>query len=348
MEFGSGNGTSNNLKTSSSTNSNESELFNSKKKSEFSQDHIHLTPNATATTAAATTTGTPHSESVTFLRTNDQTNSSVIEKRDENSINSHLEANHANPFGEFHPTYPNTSNPSSLSSSSSQNPFLLLSDDGTINITHVNANESQNFHDQVPFEPRLHQSSTYESTHGNPFQAPTSTINDDDSQKIVEHHDRGNEWRHEDRWSFPSHETTSHQTLASSSSNQLDPFFSLESTQNQKLDNTTHKNHESETHPHASSASQQLDPWFMLESTQNHRLDSATDKNHEATTHTPHASSSSQQLEPFFMLESTQNHQLDNATDKNNEGTNISTNTFSAREQGHNSIASRNFGTVVI
>jgi hypothetical protein len=48
------------------------------------------------------------------------------------------------------------------------------------------------------------------------------------------------------------------------------------------------------------------------------------------------------------MLESTQNHQLDNATDKNNEGTNISTNTFSAREQGHNSIASRNFGTVVI
>jgi hypothetical protein len=86
----------------------------------------------------------------------------------------------------------------------------------------------------------------------------------------------------------------------------------------------------------------------MLESTQNHRLDSATDKNHEATTHTPHASSSSQQLEPFFMLESTQNHQLDNATDKNNEGTNISTNTFSAREQGHNSIASRNFGTVVI
>ncbi|GAU12719.1 hypothetical protein TSUD_122110 [Trifolium subterraneum] len=174
MESRSGNGTSTNLKTSPSTNSSENELSNSKKKQELSQDRIHLSPNATATT----TTATPR---------NDQTNSSVIEKRSENSINSHLEANHANPFGEFYPTYPNASDPSSLSSSSSQNPFLLLNDDDTINIKHVNANESQNLHDQVPFEPRLHQS----STQGNPFQVPTSTINDD-SQKIVEHHDHGN------------------------------------------------------------------------------------------------------------------------------------------------------------
>ncbi|CAJ2639253.1 unnamed protein product [Trifolium pratense] len=181
MESRSGNGTSTNLKTSSSTNSSESEPFNSKKKQELSQDHNHLMPNATATTTTTTTTtATPHNESATFLPTNDQKTSSVIEKRDQNSINSLLEANHANPFGDFHPTYPNTSNPSSLSSSSSQNPFLLLNDDDTMNIRHVNANESKKLHDQVPFEPRLHQPSTYESTQGNPFQVPptTSTIND--------------------------------------------------------------------------------------------------------------------------------------------------------------------------
>jgi len=233
MESESGNGSSINPRTNPSTNLSESEPFITEKKPELSQDHINFIPNATTTT----TTTPPHNESSTFLPTNDQTNSSMMQKGDGNSINSHLEANHANPFGDFPPSFPNNSETSS-SSSTSQNPFLLLGDDTTTNITHVNTNQSENLHDQS-----LNQPSTNESSQGNTFQVPTtSTITD--SNKIVEHHDHGNEWHHQDHWSLPSHEETSHPLHASSSSQQLDPLFILESMQKQELDNATDKKHE--------------------------------------------------------------------------------------------------------
>lgn len=238
MEPGSGNGSSINPRTNPSTNLSESEPFITEKKPELSEDHIHFIPNATTTNS----TTPPHSESSTFLPTNDQSNSSMMQKGDENSINSHLEANNANPFGDFHPSFPNNSETSSLSSSTSQNPFLLLGDDTTTNITHVNTTQSQNLHGQVPFEPSLHQPSTNDSSLGNTIQVPTSTITD--SNKIVEHHDHGNEWHHQDYWSLPSHEETTQSLHASSSSQQLDPLFTLESTQKQELDSATDKKHE--------------------------------------------------------------------------------------------------------
>ena len=205
MESGSGNGSSINPRTNPSTNLSESESFITEKKPELSQDHTHFIPNATTTNSTI-----PHSESSTFLTTNDQTNSST---------NSHLEANNAKPFGDFHPSFPNNSETSSLSSSTSQNPFL------------------------VPFEPSLHQPSTNDSSLGNTFQVPTtSTITD--SHNIVEHHDHGNEWHHQDHWSLPSHEETTQPLHASSSSQQLDPLFTLESMQKQELDSATDKKYE--------------------------------------------------------------------------------------------------------
>ena len=206
MESESFSGSSFNPRTKSSTNSNETELFNSEKKQELSQDHIHFMPNATITT--------PHIETSTFVPINDQTNSSM------------MESNHANPFGDFHPSYPNNSDHSSTSSS--QNPFLLLSDDAT------NLTQSQNLHDQVPFESSFHQPSTYESSLGNPFQVPTSASND--SQTTVEHHDH---------WSFLGHEETEHPPHYSSSSQQIDPLITLESTKIQELHNANAELHDS-------------------------------------------------------------------------------------------------------
>ncbi|CAI8596227.1 unnamed protein product [Vicia faba] len=161
------------------------------------------------------TTTTPHNENPTFLHTNDQTNSST---------------NLANPFGEFHSPYPNNSDPSF---SSTQNPFLVFGD-------HNDANESHKLHDHAPFEPNFHhQLPTFESSLGNPFH-----------ENETHHHDHGNVWHHQDHWNFPNHEETSH---ASSSSQPSHPLFTLESTQNQQLDNEYHKNHrgfESSTQQH--------------------------------------------------------------------------------------------------
>ncbi|KAL5077966.1 hypothetical protein RYX36_016950 [Vicia faba] len=151
------------------------------------------------------TTTTPHNENPTFLHTNDQTNSST---------------NLANPFGEFHSPYPNNSDPSF---SSTQNPFLVFGD-------HNDANESHKLHDHAPFEPNFHhQLPTFESSLGNPFH-----------ENETHHHDHGNVWHHQDHWNFPNHEETSH---ASSSSQPSHPLFTLESTQNQQLNNEYHKNH---------------------------------------------------------------------------------------------------------
>ncbi|XP_058766471.1 uncharacterized protein LOC131640082 [Vicia villosa] len=147
---------------------------------------------------------TPHNENATFHHTNDQTNL-------------------ANPFGEFHSHYPNNSD---SSYSSSQNPFLVFGD-------HDDANDSHKLHDHAPFEANFHhQLPSYESSSlGNPFRDP---------HKIDQHHDHDDDWHHQDHWNFPDHEETSH---ASSSSQLSHPLFTLESTQNQQLDDANDKNH---------------------------------------------------------------------------------------------------------
>lgn len=292
MESGHRNGS--NLRTNPSKSSSEGEQFNSKKKLDLpippftSQDHIHFMPDATTTKG----------ESATFLPSHLDSElhhtSPMMEKSDEISINRHLEPNLTNPFGETH---------LSLSSSSSQNPFLLLDDDAT-NITHVNPNKSENLHElQVPFETSFHQPSfmqhengsitnstplgemhmhhghssnddmhghhssfppsTYESTQENPFQ-------------VVEHHhdhvkDLHNHHYHtlptieQDYWNFPSHEST-----------------------------TTHHHHQSnhtyDDQTHASSPSKKIEPLFTIESTQNQKPDNISKASESSTQHHMHDS----------------------------------------------------------
>ncbi|KAK7304696.1 hypothetical protein VNO77_42582 [Canavalia gladiata] len=209
-------------------------------------------------------------------------------------INSHLEAHHANPFGEAHPSpFRNYSAPTS---SSSQNPFLMPSH--ATNTTHVGATKAENLHDHLHSLPGMQQehrdmknnglstsmsTSTYESPPGNPFEAPTYTTNKEScastsvSWKLDEHHhDHGNESYHthpsmeQGHWAMPSHEGRTHPTNthdeAHASSSSQDPVFLFESTQNQQVANATHNNHKGNTIPtnleshHAFSATGQGHP----------------------------------------------------------------------------------------
>ncbi|CAK8565189.1 unnamed protein product [Lathyrus sativus] len=192
-------------------------------------------------------------------------NSTTTTHHHENAsfLHTNDQTNLANPFGEFHSPYQNNKGPSF---SSTQNPFLLLS--------HHDTNESQKLHDHAPFEPNFHQLPKNESSLGNPFH---------DSHKFVQHHDHGNNWHHQDHWNFPNHEVTT--THASSSSHLLDPLFTLESTQNQQLDNASHKNpkgYESSTQQNM----HESHPTGFESSTQQHKHDSpSASSNTEKDTH---------------------------------------------------------------
>ncbi|TKY73298.1 dentin sialophosphoprotein [Spatholobus suberectus] len=324
MESVRNSGSSADMRTGLSTNSGEGEQFNKEKKqvpssSPFSseltsQDHFDFMTNATTTTTHPRPLGaTSPIHDQTYLQSELHHTHSVAEKGDGRPVNSHLEAHPANPFGEAHhsPLANNTA-----PSSSSQNPFLLMSDD-TNNTTHMGASESEKVHDHLHPLPAMQQEKggmtnnslskysadeglhstlapfTNEHSQGNPFKAPTSATSEKtpvgaaDFVKADEHHDQGNETHHglpseeQGHWSMPSSEARTHPA-------------------------NTH----GETH--VPSSSQQSDPMFALESAQNQQQADATSKNRAGATTIPTS------VEPHH--------------------------TYSVTEQGHHGKASGNMG----
>jgi len=160
-----------------------------------------------------------------------------------------------NPFGGAHPS-PMSNNTSS--SSSPQNPFLFTDATKT---NHVGAYESEREHDHLHslsamkqerggmtnnsgtafpddgiLDPHLSMApSTNESSPGNPFQIGS------ESHHTVPSAERGH-------WSMPSSEASTHpsnthsETLDPFASQQSDPFFTLESAQDQQQADTSSKN----------------------------------------------------------------------------------------------------------
>ena len=198
MESGRDSGSNADFRTGAATNSGKK--FNSGTTSELtSKDHFHFMPNATTTT---------HDQAYSLSDLHNT--SSMTEKRDGNTINSHLEAHPTTPFGEAHPSpLQNNSAPSSLSPSSHK-PFLLPSDD--TNNTHVGAgaeNSSfitypdgslgETYHafsgEMLGMHSSLEQSS-YESSSRNPFevQKSNSPLNGASiSHNVDENHDHKHE-----------------------------------------------------------------------------------------------------------------------------------------------------------
>ncbi|KAL2639679.1 hypothetical protein GLYMA_06G204000v4 [Glycine max] len=300
MESISNSGSSVDMRTGPTTKSGEGEQFNKEKKqvpssSPFSselksQDHFDLMPNATTTTTHPRPLGaTSPTHDKTYSQSELHNTHLVAENGDGRPVNSHVEAHSSNPFGEANPS-PLENN--TAPSTSSQNPFIEMSD-ATTNTKHVGASESEKEHDHLHSLPSMQQEkggmpnnsvsafptdgmlgphsslapSTNESSQGNPFKAPpTSETNKNtfvgsaDSVKVDEHHDHGNESHHrlpspeQGHWSVPSSEARTHPA-------------------------NTH----GETH--VPSSSQQLDP--LLESAQNKHQADATSKDHAGSTTIP-------------------------------------------------------------
>ena len=224
------------MRTGPTTKSGEGEQFNKEKKqvpssSPFSselksQDHFDLMPNATTTTTNPRPLGaTSPTHDKTYSQSELHNTHLVAENGDGRPVNSHVEAHSSYPFGEANPS-PLENN--TAPSTSSQNPFIEMSD-ATTNTKHVGASESEKEHDHLHSFPSMQQEkggmpnnsvsafptdgmlgphsswapSTNESSQGNPFKAPpTSETNKNtfvgsaDSVKVDEHHDHGNESHH--------------------------------------------------------------------------------------------------------------------------------------------------------
>ncbi|KAK7354325.1 hypothetical protein VNO80_19784 [Phaseolus coccineus] len=184
----------------------------------------------------------------------------MAERGDRSPINPHSEPNI--PFGATHPSpLSNNSSPSS----SSQNPFLFVSD--APNTNHVGAYESEKEHDHLHslsamkqerggmtnnsvtgfpddgiLDPHLSLApSNNESSPENPFHVPTSSIVGSESHHTHPSPDRGH-WgmASSEAWTHPSN--THSGTLDPFASHQLEPLFSLESAHYQEQTDTSSKN----------------------------------------------------------------------------------------------------------
>jgi len=167
----------------------------------------------------------------------------MAEQGNRSPINPHLEPN---PFVEAHP-YPMSSNTSS--SSPSQNPFLFASDATNTNNVGPYAYQERGSVNGLPGE----------SSPGNPFHVPTSSS---EGLHTLPSPERGH-------WSMPSSEArpfnTHGETLDPFPGQVLDPFFSLESAQNQQRASAS-----------TISMSEQHDPFSVTNERHSYSANSAT------------------------------------------------------------------------
>ncbi|KAK7411333.1 hypothetical protein VNO78_02766 [Psophocarpus tetragonolobus] len=368
----------------SPTNSGEGELFNKEKKhvpysSPFSselksQDQYDFMPNATTshTNPRHIDATSPPRHDQTYLHSELDDTYSYEKRGDRKQTNSNLKAHNANPFGEANSSpYKYNTGPSS----SSQNPFLVMSD--ATNIEHVGASESENVHDHLHSMPAKQQqkggmsnnnlsaypsdgmlgphsslaSSINESPERNPFKVGAADIG-----KVHEHYDHHVNGSHhihpspdQGHWSMPSSEARTHpanthgKTRVPSSNLELDPFFTLESEENQRQADANSKNRSGTTNTPTSFESNHT---FSITEQGNHRNisnNSGTDRK---------SGSPISSFSPASEF-STQDHMHNSpyANSKNSVGaTNTPTSgepydIFSVTEQGHHIKTSSNSGT---